>query len=100
MFDCILLHARKVHSPAKTTMTNMDNPTKKKKEDQLYFWQKAGKALKSPGKLEKIQKIWSETGNVILESRKVEKNLRKAGKSIFFLQKAGNRPPIPSPQRT
>ena len=35
-----------------------------------------------------------------LESRKVEKNLRKAGKGIFILREAGNRPPFPSPLYT
>ena len=33
-----------------------------KQEDRVYFWWKAVKALKSPGKPEKIQKIWVETG--------------------------------------
>ncbi len=33
-------------------------------EDRVYFWWKAGKAILeiSPGKPEKIQKIWLETG--------------------------------------
>ena len=59
------------------------------REDRVYFLWKAGKALK------KSRKMWP--GNAILEPPKVEKNMRKAGKGIFFLWKARNRPSIPRP---
>ena len=68
----------------------------KLKEDRVYFWRKAGKTLK------KFRKTGKNTKNMAGNRkmpfwirRKLTKNLRKAGKSIFFLRKAGKRPPGP-----
>ena len=67
-------------------------------EDRVYFWWKAGKALK------KSWKTGKNTENVVgnrkmqfWSSGKLKKNLRKAGKSIFLLRKSGNEPLIPGP---
>ena len=68
-------------------------------EDQAYFWRKAGKALKSHGKPEKnTENVAGNWKMPFCSLGKLKKTLRKAGKSLFFLRKAGNRPPIPGPQ--
>ncbi len=118
-------------------------------EDWVYFWQKAGKALKKSRKTGKARKVlrktgkkhmcrkmpflsrgnpeklenmaetgkynlkFADTGKVLLEvaeswkspkrqwkvveTGKSAKKPWKAGKRLFFLRKAGNRPPIHAP---
>ncbi len=67
--------------------------------DQVYFWRKAGKALKRFWKTGKnTENMAGNRKTPFWSHGKVKINLRKAGKSIFLLRKAGNRPPIPGPQ--
>ncbi len=84
-------------SKACLTTAHVRADTRVCKEDRVYFWRKAGKALK------KSEKTGKNTENVAGNQKtpfwshgKMKKNLRKAGKSIFFLRKAGNRPPFPA----
>ena len=55
---------------------------------------------KVPENRKKYRKLGRKPENAILESQKVEKNLRKARKSIFFCRKPETDPPIPSPLNT
>ena len=67
-------------------------------EDRVYFWRKAGKALKKSRKTGKnTENVAGNRKTPMWSHGKLKKNLRKAGKSIFYLQKAGNKPPIPGP---
>ena len=60
------------------------------------------KSTKKSWETGKIQKMWPEPPGKchFWSHEKLKKNLRKAGKSILFLWKAGNRPPIPDPLET
>ncbi len=53
-------------------------------EDRVYFWRKAGKALKSPGKPKKYRKFGRKPKNAILESWKVEKKSAESWKKHIF----------------
>ncbi len=54
-------------------------------EDQVYFWRKAGKALKSPRKPEKVQKMWPDTAKCHFGvTERLKKFCRKPEKADFF----------------
>ena len=67
-------------------------------EDRVYFWRKDRKALKKSRKTGKnTENVAGNWKTPFWSHVKLEKNQRKAGISVFFLRKGGNRPPIPGP---
>ncbi len=70
-----------------------------KNEDLVLLVESRKSTKKVPENWKKYRKCGRNRKMPFWSHGKLKKNLRKAGKTIFFLQKAGNRPPIPRPQK-